>query len=475
MNEIWMLSAVELSARIRRGELSAVDVVRANVDRMHAANPALNAVVTDLSSSALARARQLDETYARSGPVGPLHGIPVTIKINSDQQGEASSNGVPAYAGLIAPEDAPPARLLQNAGAIVIGRTNAPEYSFRADTVNPQYGRTNNPWNPAISPGGSSGGAAAAVMGGIGHLAHGNDILGSLRFPAAACGAVTVKPSANRVPAWNSSATSERGILAVQMAVQGILARTAADVRLGMETLIGADPRDPWHIPLPFEGPALDSLPRVALMADGFGADVHPDVLAALDAAKAALEDAGYAVEEAQMPLVRECGTDAFRTLMGEVSVLQMSDIRRNGSPELNGIFDRYFEIFPPFEGNELIAAMARRTRYAREMSVFMQRYPLVLSPLMLQPTFSADRDAEGLAGVEEVLGSGFYSFIANFTGLPAGNVSARLAGGLPISVQILGRRFREDLILDACAAIETRIGSMAERLFRREFETACA
>lgn len=473
MNEIWKLSAAELAARIRRGEVSAVDAVRANVARMHAVNPTLNAVVTDLSDSALARARQLDETFARSGPVGPLHGVPVTIKINSDQQGQASSNGVPAYAGLIAPEDAPPARLLQEAGAIVIGRTNAPEYSFRADTINPQFGRTNNPWNPAISPGGSSGGAAAAVMSGIGHLAHGNDILGSLRFPAAACGAVTVKPSSNRIAAWNSSAASERGILAVQMAVQGVLARTSADVRLGMETLIGADARDPWHIPLPFEGPALDGLPRVALMTDGFGTDVHPDVLAALEAAKAALQDAGYAVEEAQMPLVRECGTDAFRTLMGEVSVLQMADIRRNGSKGLNEIFVRYFEMFPPFLGDELVAAMARRTLYAREMSLFMQRFPLVLSPLLLQPTFRAARDAEGLDGVKEVLGSGFYSFIANYTGLPAGNVPARLADGLPVGVQILGRRFREDLILNACAAIEARVGTMAEQLFKRDLEAA--
>ncbi|MCB1958660.1 MAG: hypothetical protein KDG55_23550, partial [Rhodocyclaceae bacterium] len=212
--------------------------------------------------SALERAAELDAAFDRSGPVGPLHGVPVTIKINSDQAGEASSNGVPAYAGLVASEDAPPARLLQKAGAIVIGRTNAPEYSFRADTTNPLFGRTLNPWDASISAGGSSGGSAAAVMSGIGHLAHGNDILGSLRYPATACGGVTVKPSANRVPAWNSTAPGERGILAIGMAVQGVIARTVADVRLAMETLIAPDPRDPWHIPLPFEGPPLGGLPR---------------------------------------------------------------------------------------------------------------------------------------------------------------------------------------------------------------------
>lgn len=468
MTQLWKLTASELAERIRSGEVSAVDAATANIERMHAVNPALNAIVTDLSESALRTARQLDEAFARSGPVGPLHGLPVTIKINSDQAGQATSNGVVAYADVIAPEDAPPARLMADAGAVIIGRSNAPEYSFRADTVNPLFGRTNNPWDAGISPGGSSGGAASAVMAGIGHLAHGNDILGSLRYPAAACGAATVKPSAHRVPAWNSSASAERGILAMAMAVQGIIARTVADVRLGTQTLIARDPRDPWHVPLPFDGPALGELPRVALATDGFGAGLHPDVAAALQTAREALQDAGYIVEQAEIPLARECGEDAFRTLMGEVFVLQMDDIRRNGSAQVNAVFDDYFKMFPPFKGDDLIRAMARRTRYAREMSLFMERYPLVLSPFMLEPTFRADRDIEGIDGVREVLGTGFYSFLANFTGLPAGNVPARLADGLPIGVQVLGRRFREDLVLDACAAIEARVGVMADQLFAR-------
>ena len=469
MTRLWMLSATELAARIRAGEISAVEAVRANVERMHAVNPSVNAVVTDLSASALERAAELDAAFDRSGPVGPLHGVPVTIKINSDQAGEASSNGVPAYAGLVASEDAPPARLLQKAGAIVIGRTNAPEYSFRADTTNPLFGRTLNPWDASISAGGSSGGSAAAVMSGIGHLAHGNDILGSLRYPATACGGVAVKPSANRVPAWNSTAPGERGILAIGMAVQGVIARTVADVRLAMETLIAPDPRDPWHIPLPFEGPPLGGLPRVAFATDSFGFGLHPDVRAALDTARAALEKAGYVVEEAEPPLVREGGEDGFRALMGEVAVLQLKDIRRNGSDEVNTIFDRYFELFPPFAGEELVAAMARRTRYARAMSLFLDRYPLVLSPFLLHPMPAANRDAEGMAGVRDMLGSGFYSFIANFTGLPAGNVPAGFSNGMPIGVQVLGRRFREDLVLDACAAIEAHAGTAVDRLFARE------
>ncbi len=218
---LWQRSATELSAMTRSGEVSAVEAVRASVERMQAVNPGLNAVVTDLSASAMERAKALD---AAKGPKGPLHGVPVTIKINIDQKGQASSNGVVAFKDLIAPDDAPLVKNLLDAGAVVIGRTNVPEFSRRCDTDNPLFGRTWNPWGKHVSPGGSSGGAGAAVAAGIGALAHGNDIGGSLRFPAAANGVATIKPGVGRVPVYNPSQTAERGILAQQMSAQGLLA-----------------------------------------------------------------------------------------------------------------------------------------------------------------------------------------------------------------------------------------------------------
>ncbi|SFU08973.1 amidase family protein [Sedimentitalea nanhaiensis] len=464
---IWQLTAAEINTRIRARELTAVQATEAALERMHAINPKLNAVVEDLGDEALREAAAQDTLIA---PTGPLHGVPVTVKINVDQKGHATSNGVPALKDLIAPEDAPIVANLKRAGAIVFGRTNTPEYSFRADTDNPLYGRTHNPWGDHISPGGSSGGAGAAVMAGIGALAHGNDIGGSLRFPAAANGAVTVKPGLGRVPAWNPSQTTERGMLAQMMSVQGLIARSAADLHLSMPAAVAADARDPFHVPLPYRGALLDGPIKVGFTKQTFGYDLHPEVSLALDAARDALADAGYIVEEIDPPLLREAGMDGYRALMGEVRALMGADLRRDGSDTINAIFDTYFQEFPPFEGDELLQVMARRTHYARTWSLFLETYPLVVTPFLPQPFFAPDRDTQGAEGVQEVLGSALYSYAMNFMGLPAGCLPTRLAklpkGPQPINVQVVGRRWREDLIVNACVAIEHRVGRMCDALW---------
>ncbi|KAH2823842.1 hypothetical protein KXV85_001357, partial [Aspergillus fumigatus] len=182
--QAWQWSAVETAAAIRSGAISAVETVEAHLERMRAVNPALNAVVVDLGEEALKAAHAADKQRAKGGELGPLHGVPVTIKENVDYEGRPNFNGVPANKGLIAPSDAPVVRNLKKAGAIVIGLTNTPEFSFRGFTDNPLHGLTLNPWDPDITCGGSSGGAGAAVAAGIGTIAHGNDIGGSLRWPA---------------------------------------------------------------------------------------------------------------------------------------------------------------------------------------------------------------------------------------------------------------------------------------------------
>lgn len=468
--DIWRLSATELTRLTRTGDLSAETAVQSAVDRMHQVNPSLNAVVEDLGDEALQRACALDKSRASGAPAGPLHGVPVTIKINVDQKGHATSNGVVALKDLVAPDDAPVVENLQKAGAIVIGRTNTPEFSFRADTDNPLFGRTFNPWGRHISPGGSSGGAGSAVMAGIGALAHGNDIGGSLRFPAAANGAVTVKPGLSRVPAWNPSQKAERGLLAQSMSVQGLITRSAADLHLSMPSLIAADPRDPFHVPLPWAQEAIPGKIRVAFTRNTFGYDLHPEVDKALVAARDALTDAGYAVTEIDPPDVFECGRNGYRALMGEVLTLMKGDIEAAGSQTIREIFDVYFQEFPPILDAELLRMMAHRSHYAREWSLFMQDYPLVLSPFLPQPFFKPDRDTEGAEGVHEVLGCAVYSYAMNYLGLPAAVVPARLAdlpaGPQPINVQIAARRWREDLAVDAALAIETRIGQMAPLLW---------
>ncbi len=468
--EIWRLSATELTALTRAGDLSAEDAVSSAIERMHAVNPDLNAVVEDLGDLAKERARDLDRARVAGAPTGPLHGVPVTIKVNVDQKGHATTNGVVALKDVIAPDDAPVVSNLQKAGAIVIGRTNTPEFSFRADTDNPLYGRTHNPWGRHISPGGSSGGAGAAVMAGIGALGHGNDIGGSLRFPAAANGAVTIKPGLGRVPAWNPSQQAERGLLAQSMSVQGLITRSATDLQLSMPSLIAADPHDPFHVPLPWHGEPLEAPIKVAFTKNTFGYALHPQVEKALDIARDALIDAGYLVEEVDPPDVFECGRIGYRSLMGEVLTLLQSDIEAAGSDTIRDIFEVYFQEFPPIVETDLLRMLAKRTHYAREWSLFMQDYPLVLSPFLPQPFFKPDRDTEGAEGVHEVLGCAVYSYAMNFLGLPAACVPSLLAdlpnGPQPINVQIAARRWREDLAVGAAAAIETRVGQMCQQLW---------
>lgn len=462
---LWQLSACDLADAIHSRMVTCTEATNAAIGRLRACNPHLNAVVDDLSDAALAEAAELDRTLARSGPVGPLHGVPVTIKENIDQKGYATPNGVTAFKDIIAPEDSPVVRNLKRAGAIVVGRTNTPEFSFRLTTDNELHGRTFNPWNDWASAGGSSGGASAAVMAGMCALAHGNDIAGSLRYPATATGATTIKPGFGRVPAYNPSATAERGLLAQLMSAQGIIAREVRDVRLAMRTLIGYDPRDPWQVPMPFDGPAPEGRVKIAFTRDSFEFDLHPAVDKALTAARDALIDAGYEVMEADPPLMQEVATEAARCLFGEIRALVEPDIRKYGSATINAIFDGYFEYFVPYEDKDLLLGLAKRAHYVRQWQLFLAEYPLVLTPFLLTPTYGWDADTKGASGV---IGTGTYAHSINFLGLPAGNVPANYNDGLPVGVQIIGRRFREDMILDACEAIEGRVGLMCAKLFER-------
>jgi amidase len=463
---LWQWSACDLAAAISAGDVSSLEAVGSVVDRVRATNHAVNAIVDDLGDDALRQAEEHDRTLRHSGPIGPLHGVPVTVKENVDQKGRATPNGVKAFAGIIAPDDAPVVRNLLDAGAIVVGRTNTPEFSFRATTVNELHGRTFNPWNDHTSAGGSSGGAAAATMMGYGPLGHGNDIGGSLRFPAYCCGAATVKPGLGRVPAYNPSAAAERGILAQLMSVQGLIGREVRDVRLGMRCLVRYDPRDPWQVPMPFDGPR-EQQPKVAFTKNTFEFELHPAVSTALDNAREALTKAGYQVEDVEPPLLRETAEHAVRCLFGETKLLMGPDIAKHGSTTVNAVFEEYYRQFPPFEGEELVRAMAQRNRFIRAWTVFLDDYPLVLTPFLPAPPFEWNRDEQGAEGVREVLGAAVYSYSMNLMGLPAACVPAHFDEGLPIGVQIVGRRFREDQILDAAEVVEQSAGVMAQRLWQ--------
>ena len=303
-------------------------------------------------------------------------------------------------------------------------------------------------------------------MAGMGSLAHGNDIGGSLRYPAAATGAATVKPGLGRTPAWNPSQQAERGLLAQLMSVQGVIAREVRDVRLGMKSVIAYDAQDVWQVPMPFDGPMPEGKIKVAYTKNTFDFDLDPAISVALDHARDCLVDAGYKVVEVEPPLLNETADVGAKCLFGEAKALMWDDIQKYGSDTIKQIFEAYFDYFQPYEGKDLLLGMAKRSYYIRQWQLFMQDYPLVLTPFlpMQTPVWNLDE----LEGARESLGTGIYSYSMNFMGLPAGNIPAAYNDGLPIAVQIVAPRFREDMILDACEAIEQRTGVMAERLFER-------
>ncbi len=467
--QIWQMSATEQAEAIRARRISAVEAVKSAIGRMHAANPAVNAVVTDLSEDALKLAAEKDAALARGEPVGPLHGVPVTIKINVDFTGQPNSNGVPEQLKLVAKDDAPIVRNWKKAGAVTIGLTNTPEFSMRAMTENPIYGRTENPWDNAITCGGSSGGAAASVALGIGAIAHGNDIGGSLRWPAFANGIATIKPTTGRVPAYNRTAAAERPMLAHITSSQGPLAREVRDVRLGFKAMIGRDPRDPWHIPLPFEGPALDGPIKVAVadIPDGF--PVHDAVLKAVEDAASMLREAGYVVERVKTPDIVRPLELWFDLIPAEMRELQLGGYRAMATPEMNRIVDAYIGLSKATDLKSFMLAGAERSTHIRNWMLFLEDYPVVLTPLCLQPSHAPDADLKGDAAVAALFRSFLFQTGLNTLALPCAVVPTGLHEGRPIGVQLVASRFREDVALNAAEAIEARAGVLAKQLWARE------
>lgn len=470
MAEIWQWSAVETARRVATREVSAMEVLEAHLARKAAANPALNAVVVDLGAEARAAARAADRAQAAGAPLGPLHGVPVTVKINIDLEGQANSNGVAGLADLIAPGDSPVVANLRAAGAVILGMTNTPEFSLRAFTSNPMYGQTYNPWDPAITCGGSSGGAGASVAAGIGAVAHGNDIGGSLRWPASCNGVVTIKPTLGRVPAYNPSAAVERPPMAQLMSVQGPLAREVADARLALEVMSRRDPRDPWQVPAPLTGPAPSRPIRVALAEIPADLDTDPEVLALRDRAAAHLADAGYEVVPLAVPDITEAWQLWCDLICTEIATVQLGPMRELGSPAFIGALEGLVKMATILDAAGYMRAMASRARVLRDWLMFLETCPLVLAPVAVKPTPAFDADLQGDAAMRRIFRNDqrFLGAIS-VLGLPVAVAPAGLtAAGHPVGVQLIAGRYREDLALDAAQAIEDRVGVLTRKLWAR-------
>lgn len=457
---LWQWEATALAAAIRAREISAREAVAACVARMHEVNPKLNAITVDLAEQAMALADRADEAVARGDITGPLHGVPVTIKENVDQEGCATVNGVAAYQHVIATADSPIVANWKKAGAVIIGRTNTPAFSFRLDTVNDFRGRTHNPWSRRHTPGGSSGGASSSVAAGITPLAHGNDIAGSVRYPAYCTGLAGLRPSFGRVPAFNPSGKAERTISAQLMSVQGALARTVRDVRLGFEAMAQYDPRDPWWTPAPLTGLAADLPIRVAIVdraEDLGGIAPSPPVAAALAQAAQALRDAGFEVVDERTPGFARAYELWFEMLIPEFRRFMHADFERDGDDGIRVAMKYVLENVPDRGEEAHLKAIAERTRLIREWNLYLARTPLVLTPVCTELPYAHGFDLESAQRTRRLWQESATLMAVPVLGLPGMVVPTGLADGLPVGVQIVGPRFREDLTLAAAAAIEAR------------------
>src|SRR6201990_577051 len=304
MEDLWRLSAEDIAALIKSKKVSAKEAATAALARLDAVNPAINAVVDHRPADVLAQAGAIDAAIARNEDAGPLAGVPVTVKVNIDQAGFATTNGLKLQRDVIAKTNSPVVDNLVKAGAVLLGRTNCPAFSYRWFTTNLIHGDTKNPRDPSITPGGSSGGAASAVAAGIGHIAHGTDIAGSIRYRAYACGVHGRRATLGRVAAFNA-AVPERTIGAQLEAVSGPLARTIKDLRISLAAMSARDPRDPWWVPAPLDGPLAPK--RAALCLNPDGLDPVLEVKAAVADAGERLRRAGWTVDEIpETPPLRE-------------------------------------------------------------------------------------------------------------------------------------------------------------------------
>jgi amidase len=466
---IWQWSALETAAAIRSGVISSVEVIDVHIERMRAVNPKLNAVVVDLSEEALKAAKVADKARAKGTELGLLHGVPITIKENVDYDGRPNPNGVPAQMNIIAPSDAPVVRNLKKAGAIVIGLTNTPEFSLRGFTDNPLHGLTLNPWDPDITCGGSSGGAGAAVAAGIGTIAHGNDIGGSLRWPAHCNGVATIKPTQGRVPAYNQSAAAERPMLAHLMSAQGPLARSVADVRLALEVMSQRDPRDPWWVPAPLIGPKPKGPIKVALAMLPGDMDVDPSVRAALRRSADDLERSGYRVSEVEVPDINGVWQTWCDIITNEVVVMQEASMLAVTSEDFHTAWNGIKAKANTLDLPGWMRATTARNTHIRAWQLFFEEYPVMLAPTTVKPTPGPREDTISPERVREIFWNDlrFISAI-NVLGLPSAVVPVTLHKGRPIGVQLIAGRYREDLALDAASAIEKRAGMLVRQLWEQ-------
>ena len=455
MEVLWRKNAAEVASLVKAGKVSAVEATQAALDRLEQVNGKLNAVVIQTQDDAFRSAHLVDQAIQRGEDPGLLAGVPVTVKVNIDQAGYANTNGLKMQGSLIAAYDSPVVTNFRKSGAIIIGRTNTPAFSLRWFTRNQLHGHTLNPHNSSITPGGSSGGAASATAAGIGAIGHGTDIGGSIRYPAYACGLQGLRPTLGRFPAWNAS-SKDRHIGAQLMAVSGPLTRSILDLELATKVMCGPDLRDPWHVPLPFQ---MGEFPyRAALCVAPEGMQTHDLVEKSVREAAERLQDAGWEVEEVESPPFREPARLQAILWLAEMHRAGPEILEKEGDPDAIHVFREMVKLSPTPTINDILDALQARIGLLRDWQLFLEKYPVLICPTSSEPPFPDLLDLEDFPRVMEAQ---LTQVGLPLVGIPGMSVFTGYhqdpIGKIPMGAQLVGARFREDILIAAAKEIEAR------------------
>src|SRR5215510_6089396 len=457
MSELWSLPASEVARLVRTRKVSAGEVVDSALQRLDSVNPRITAIVDCRPDLVREQADRVDSVLASGNDPGPLAGVPVTVKLNIDQAGFATSDGSRLQEDLIAKSNSPAVDNVMRAGAVVLGRSNMPTFAVRWFTTNLLYGgtHTHNPRDPLLTPGGSSGGGAAGVAAGIGHIALGTDIGGSVRYPAYACGVHGLRPGLGRVPFYNAS-LPEATAGAQLMHVVGPMARTVGVLRVSLSAMADADPRDPWSVAAPWEGPPVPL--HAALCVRPAGRQVAREVEAAVLDAGRRLADAGWTVEEVDdtPPLNESAEVNEWLWLADGFA--QLADAaERDGDPGARAVVAGVRPRIKTYPADAVARALVQRAAVVRQWQLFLNRYAVLLIPVSAELPFPDGLDLQGNEAFQRVWDSQFLLRATPALGLPMLRVSTGLVGQSTAGVQIVANRYREDLCLRAVEAIEAR------------------
>ena len=469
VSELTSLSAIQIAELVRQRSISPVELVKAHLGQIERLNPKLNAFVQVDAERALQSARVAEETIRSGEEIGPLHGVPVSIKSSIEVAGMRCEAGTKLRVGHVAQVDAPLVQRLRAAGAIVLGTTNTPEFLMAWETDNLLYGRTNNPWDLSRTSGGSSGGEAAAIASGCSVGGVGSDGGGSVRVPAHFCGICGLKPTPGRIPATGHYPQSV-GPFAL-LGVVGPMTRTISDLKLFFEVLQGPDIGDPSATPVPIRWPewplkSTSTKPRIGYFEEDGRTPVTPETRSAVRKAADLLQKAGFEVE-------RFCpdGLDKARELwwnfFGIAGAMLLGPVLKGREGELSRIlkeFNDWVAQEPPHTAQSLLNSWIQRDMVRMLVFEQMQQFPVLLCPVASVPAFKhGERNWEIDGRAVHYLDAWSYCEWFNLLGMPSAVLPmSKSNDGLPIAVQIVTQPWQEEVALCVAELLERERGPWA-------------